>query len=1226
MKKAVSLILVFAMTCSLVNVANAENVELIVDDVALSQERCAFEQNGEVYIPMRAVCEQIGYIVMWDNEERCAVAVKEGNEIKVKIGDKTIVRNGVENNMENETIIKDNTTYIPAEALTTFNAQYTLDKTRNSVSVETQANAESNKWIIEYDGNGISRISIKGDKYNMNWAEGDILWGSVTKPTGVNCTIERSFTDKGYFKESYVFTNETDEDIVINEGDLNIATTFNDSYTSSNICIGQRCNTHIWCGDTVTYALALRMGGEAPHLGLFVTKGEFASYSVHRKTGGNVSNNRGDFLLNVKPFTFKANESYAVEWEIFTCKDKEDFKAVLKTYPNYVEVTGDNFVLFEDEESYINDVKVDTSKLGEAKIEIDDTYARVLVQPKFDELLENRVRFICEKQQNKDVNSDLYGAYLIYDNETGEQHFTWDNDHNAARERVGMATVVAQYLQKHYDKDIDDSLKLYEEFLYREIYDKETGMVANNINHDTSYKRYYNFPWVAQFFVEMYYLRNDINYLQMAYDTIMCMYKTHGYKNIYPIGMEIAELYYLLKGENMVDLADELLDNHTILAENVLKTGIYYPQSEVAFEQSIVAPGVNMMLDMYAITKDEKYLNGAKAQLKVLELFNFEQPDYHQHEVAIRHWDGYWFGKNRLLGDTYPHYWSSLTGECYYKYYIATKDEAYRKKAEKSLRGTLSMINADGSATCAYVYPYKVNDTRAQKADPYANDQDWSLYYYVKYGENGNREGLEGTGIIDADLTLNKKIPRLVDRNLTFYGRYGTSVRYVGSEYIKENGSVTLSKRGEGRKNDKLTVIYEAEGETKEKNINVTIEEDNGKTVSKASFDTIDIGKIEKHGFIYFDIIPKTVSDGMVGLCEEEVVPKDWADYPITFRITPQGVFDSRNGGEYTSINSISYEVGLTYHVLMDIDIESQTYSVYITDNRGETTMLAQDFHFRKEASNIGKATVRGGNYVKAGLFEVKNMAKSEYGARVLRMYAGEERAGCDVIALGEVIVYAAFYNANGEMIALEKGEVSEFGLNKMEFDTPKGYESVKMMIRKEDILVPISERMTRNKAKDYGTLISSGQDVSALTFIGAEDGFATYSFILVDNGCKDGGIMLGDGGYLNEESSDYFASGSIVLCFADGKLCVRDGESKKEVAEYAMKEKIKVVIEANTVKNAYDLYVDGNKVADNVHYRRSSNYIDTIALVENGDGNMFEIYNFEVNTDCYKTDEHYTK
>ena len=48
------------------------------------------------------------------------------------------------------------------------------------------------------------------------------------------------------------------------------------------------------------------------------------------------------------------------------------------------------------------------------------------------------------------------------------------------------------------------------------------------------------------------------------------------------------------------------------------------------------------------------------------------------------------------------------------------------------LRAVLSLLDADGRAHCAYVYPITVNGASARGADPYANDQDWGLYFALK--------------------------------------------------------------------------------------------------------------------------------------------------------------------------------------------------------------------------------------------------------------------------------------------------------------------------------------------------------------------------------------------------------------------------------------------------------------------------------------------------------------
>ena len=41
----------------------------------------------------------------------------------------------------------------------------------------------------------------------------------------------------------------------------------------------------------------------------------------------------------------------------------------------------------------------------------------------------------------------------------------------------------------------------------------------------------------------------------------------------------------------------------------------------------------------------------------------------------------------------------------------------------------------DGKASCAYLYPYKIDGVKGQFYDPYANDQDWALVYYLLVNE-----------------------------------------------------------------------------------------------------------------------------------------------------------------------------------------------------------------------------------------------------------------------------------------------------------------------------------------------------------------------------------------------------------------------------------------------------------------------------------------------------------
>ena len=106
------------------------------------------------------------------------------------------------------------------------------------------------------------------DKYKMNWIEGNTEWGTVKCPKGIS--VKKTSSQSGdIITERYTFTNTTDKDIFTSLKDISIYTPFNDDYTcGAKACMTTKCHTHIWCGENISYVMCLRMGGEAPHLGL----------------------------------------------------------------------------------------------------------------------------------------------------------------------------------------------------------------------------------------------------------------------------------------------------------------------------------------------------------------------------------------------------------------------------------------------------------------------------------------------------------------------------------------------------------------------------------------------------------------------------------------------------------------------------------------------------------------------------------------------------------------------------------------------------------------------------------------------------------------------------------------------------------------------------------------------------------------------------------------------
>jgi hypothetical protein len=611
--------------------------------------------------------------------------------------------------------------------------------------------ADNSFFLLEGNDTVLTSLKYNADPYSMNWIEGEKPWGTVLAPNGISVLVQREVTHSGTLRETYLLNNTNAYPLFTCLGDIGVYAPFNDSYHESEFCMKNRCHTHIWCGGTSSYVMCLRMGGEGPHLGFALTKGSLGAYSIERILE-KISNDRGDFILHLAPLEFGPGETHILEWELFWHQGKDDFYRRLQRYPSYVEIEADHFVTFRGEKSGLKIVPregqqdliltpgkvkglIPGEQIFSVKGENTDAWCRTLELPPLMELAEARCSFIAEKQQYSEPGSVLDGAYLIYDNEEGHVFYTHKADHNASRERVGMGVLIARFLRLRpelQNSPMNDSLKKYLEFVMREIFDPETGMVYDDIMHSTDRIRLYNFPWFAQFFLELHGLWKDDVYLRYAYLSLQQFY-IHGGDHFYAINLPILQSLTYLEKAAMTEEYTQLKFYFIRHADTILQNDLNYPPHEVKYEQSIVAPAADILLQSYLAFGDEKYLEGGKKQIEILSLFSGRQPDSCLYETAIRHWDGLWFGKYRLYGDTFPHYWSALSGIANAWYYKAGGGDVVLKTAEASIRGVLGLFRPNGSASCARLYPLKVNGEKASLLDPWANDQDWGLYYALRF-------------------------------------------------------------------------------------------------------------------------------------------------------------------------------------------------------------------------------------------------------------------------------------------------------------------------------------------------------------------------------------------------------------------------------------------------------------------------------------------------------------
>lgn len=602
----------------------------------------------------------------------------------------------------------------------------------------------------------VKEIVFSKDPKQMNWLREEFPYAEVKCPSEFSAEVQNE-KDGDVLTTKIVVSYNGAHPYFTNAGSIGVSFPLQDRYTDSVTCRDYRCHAHIFCGENTSYIMALRMGGAAPHLGMVLTKGSLSAYSIERDLKLQ-SNDRGCFWLHPSAQEFAPGDTMKLEWKVFPHRGREDFREKLRAFPRVILVDAEQYVIYPGEtskvtieptfpaekvtingaslektENSVYEYLFENEKTGEYVLSIcaDEvkTTCRLLVQERPETLAAKRCAFIVDHQQYHGKIKELQGAYLPYDNEEKILVCTSENDFNAGRERTGMGVLIARALQQNLLKDrekAEQSLREYHAFYLRELVNASTGLVCNCSGKDNSYFRLYNYPWAVTFFLECWKLWGEKEDLKTAVHITEKFYEQDGFR-FYPIEMPIVMLCHELEKAGEQKDLKTVRDLFRCHADQLIEIGTAYPASEVNYEQSIVQPAAEVILQVYEVTGEEKYLRGAEQQIAVLELFDGQQPDYHLHETAIRHWDGYWFGKRRVFGDTFPHYWSAENGRTFKRYARLTGNEEYNIRGEHSLRGVLSMFFEDGTATCAYLYPYSVNGQKTDFADPYANDQDWGL-------------------------------------------------------------------------------------------------------------------------------------------------------------------------------------------------------------------------------------------------------------------------------------------------------------------------------------------------------------------------------------------------------------------------------------------------------------------------------------------------------------------
>lgn len=583
--------------------------------------------------------------------------------------------------------------------------------------------------------------------------------------------------------ETYTFTNITDKPLSLQKDAVGLHLPIADRYTDDvKATLNSNFNVHLWAARNVAYIQANRMNAQAPFLGLIATEGDFGDgYSIVERPAD--SNIRGVFVLHPQ-LQLAPGASSSVSWKVFWNGGWDEFWAQTAQTPNFVRMEARDYSVIQGQPLQISaranqplegaqlllngepvaariegktlSATIPTKTLGDQTVVLrygdgQQTVLRAWVTPEPLELIRRRVEFIIDKQQRHQPGDPTDGAYLIFDNETNRQfHEEIPYDHNAGRERFGMGVLLGEYVPFCTDaklrERIKTSLRKYLQFVEREHQDP-SGVVYTSIGRKG--KRLYDYPWVMRLHLAAHIALGDKSHLQRFVDTARAYDREGGATN-YGIAIPVTQGLEALEKAGMLRERTEVLALFEKHADAYIRNGLNYPAQEVKFEQSITGPAAQLLWEVYLVTKNEKYLEPARLQLRVTENFNGFQPDSRLNDMGIRHWDGHWFGKSKMWGDTFPHHWQGITAAVFETVAQVTGETAYRERAKRIVMNGLSMFTPDGRGGCAFLYPLTVNGKPGQFLDPFANDQDWMLVYYLDLLKAGAFSKTNPTQLVSA--------------------------------------------------------------------------------------------------------------------------------------------------------------------------------------------------------------------------------------------------------------------------------------------------------------------------------------------------------------------------------------------------------------------------------------------------------------------------------------------
>jgi hypothetical protein len=591
---------------------------------------------------------------------------------------------------------------------------------------------------------------------------GDVVRSTHRISHALSLDVERHGGE--VLKETYRFRNTSDEHLRITG--LGVQTPFADLYPSADDALSRRVHAHVFTGGAWAWVAAQPMDGAGRILGLRVTAGHLWGYSVETRNSNTISNARGHLVLGVTDHARNADAfggqpvielspgaEYVLAWEISWFENMDDLVAATRApaeFSSFSAAVGERIGIRTSQRVSAGEgvsvvatpdgVDITADRAGTYTVQIgSDARTEVLFHDSVETAVRKRCRYVLEHQISGERPGLLAHAIVPVDTATLLTQTTngW-SDWSDGSERIGVAQMLQHALIRGWvDASAEDVLSGWAEFAERFLLDDTAAPRRGSQDQHTGI-RLYDSPWLAQFFLLRHRESSSAAPLDLAARIIeralelgIGRFLTIGFSEV---TVDIAEA---LEAAERPERAESLREAVIASARHFASIGADLPGHEVSYEQSIVAPLLSLLTDAHRLSGDPVLLDAIAERLPWLLAFGGPQPHARLNGIAIRHWDGFWFGQRRQWGDVFPHYWSALTAGVLLRLPEELRTPHTQRLADTVLRANMANYFDDGSATCAFVMPTSVDGVAAHAADPLANDQDFHLSMWMQLESDG---------------------------------------------------------------------------------------------------------------------------------------------------------------------------------------------------------------------------------------------------------------------------------------------------------------------------------------------------------------------------------------------------------------------------------------------------------------------------------------------------------